>query len=106
MGEAFHLRVKVGLGSTPVPGVVSGVGVSGTLPPRESRVPRLNAVTRQRGSLCSPDTRFELTTRSRSVFDGTSKTAREDACAPGRATFVEPSRGGRRFQQSPLGEEN
>jgi hypothetical protein len=29
-----------------------GSRVSGTLPPRESRVPRLNAVTRQRGSLC------------------------------------------------------
>jgi hypothetical protein len=38
------------------PSVVFGVRVSGTLPPRESRVPRLNAVTRQRGSLCPPNT--------------------------------------------------
>jgi hypothetical protein len=49
--------------------VVSGVRVSGTLPPRESRVPRLNAVTRQRGSLCSPDTGFQLTHAGTDVFD-------------------------------------
>jgi len=44
-----------------------GVRVSSTLPPRESRVPRLNAVTRQRGSLCS----------SNMVFRGAPRTFRQ-----------------------------
>jgi hypothetical protein len=39
------------------PRALSGVRVNGTLPSRESRVPRVNAVTRQRGSLCPPENR-------------------------------------------------